>query len=79
MDCPQIPELSYGDFSRNLLERIAGKRVPIAGSLELTFRCNLRCVHCYIGDARQGIPGRGAVQSFALRGPGYGRIGYSTP
>jgi MoaA/NifB/PqqE/SkfB family radical SAM enzyme len=31
--------------------------VPLNGSLELTFRCNLRCVHCYIPD----FSGRGEM------------------
>lgn len=38
------------------LERFRGKaraeRVPLAGALELTQRCNLRCVHCYLGSLR---------------------------
>src|SRR5260221_5464291 len=25
-------------------------RAPLSGSIELTFKCNLRCVHCYIPD-----------------------------
>jgi radical SAM protein with 4Fe4S-binding SPASM domain len=25
------------------------QRIPLAGSLDLTHRCNLRCVHCYLG------------------------------
>ncbi len=54
MQCPHIPKIGYGEFGKRLSEKIAGKRAPIAGSLELTFRCNLRCVHCYIGDARAG-------------------------
>jgi len=58
MECPHIPKISYGQFGKRLREKIAGKRVPLAGSLELTFRCNLRCVHCYLGDARAGIPGK---------------------
>lgn len=57
MECPHIPKTSYGEFGKRLREKIVGKRVPLAGSLELTFRCNLRCVHCYLGDARAGIPG----------------------
>jgi len=24
------------------------KRVPMAGSIEVTFRCNLKCAHCYV-------------------------------
>lgn len=31
--------------------RAAERRVPIFASLELTRRCNYRCVHCYLGDA----------------------------
>jgi len=58
MDCPYIPELSYSQFGENLLNRIAGKRVPLSGSLELTFRCNLRCQHCYVSYGHNGIPGQ---------------------
>lgn len=32
-------------FNRRLAER----RIPISGSLELTRGCNLRCAHCYLG------------------------------
>lgn len=31
-------------------KRLARQRVPISVSLELTHRCNLRCVHCYLGS-----------------------------
>jgi len=55
MDCSDIPKITYGEFGERLREKLAGKRVPLAGSLELTFRCNLRCVHCYLGDFRAGI------------------------
>jgi radical SAM protein with 4Fe4S-binding SPASM domain len=55
MECPHIPEISYGQFGKRLREKIADKRLPLGGSLELTFRCNLRCVHCYLGDARLGV------------------------
>lgn len=30
--------------------RAAQARTPIAATLELTRRCNLRCIHCYLGD-----------------------------
>lgn len=36
----------FGDFAA----RAQRARVPLDGSLELTHRCNLRCVHCYLGD-----------------------------
>jgi radical SAM protein with 4Fe4S-binding SPASM domain len=58
MDCPHIPELSYSDFGKRIRDRVKGKRVPLSGSLELTFRCNLRCVHCYVAHGHSGIPGR---------------------
>src|SRR4029450_11128415 len=29
---------------------VAGRRVPVEGVLEPTFRCNLRCVHCYVNQ-----------------------------
>lgn len=36
----------FADFTR----RAAAARIPLDGSIELTHRCNLRCVHCYLGD-----------------------------
>lgn len=58
MDCPHIPELGYGEFSKRLHEKVVGQRVPVVGSLELTFRCNLRCAHCYVVHGHTGIPGQ---------------------
>jgi radical SAM protein with 4Fe4S-binding SPASM domain len=43
-------EISYGDFGARLTKACSPSRVPLSGSIELTFRCNLRCVHCYIPD-----------------------------
>jgi len=48
MDCPGIPPMGYGEFSQRLHDRVAGRRVPLSGSIEVTARCNLGCVHCYI-------------------------------
>jgi radical SAM protein with 4Fe4S-binding SPASM domain len=42
-----MDEQKYEDWSLGIHERLSGKRVPIGGSLELTQRCNNRCVHCY--------------------------------
>jgi radical SAM protein with 4Fe4S-binding SPASM domain len=39
--------LSYADFSLKLHQRVVEERVPIACSIELTRRCNQKCVHCY--------------------------------
>ncbi len=37
------------DFRRRTIRR----RVPISGILELTSRCNLKCVHCYLGPQEE--------------------------
>jgi radical SAM protein with 4Fe4S-binding SPASM domain len=42
-----MDDQKYGDWSLEVHQRLSGKRVPIGGSLELTQRCNNRCVHCY--------------------------------
>jgi len=44
-------------FLRRLHRAVAERRVPVSGSLDLTARCNLRCVHCYHGAARAGDGG----------------------
>ncbi len=53
MDCPETQWPSnaayYEMFSRKLDER----RIPASGSIALTDRCNLRCIHCYVGSAQQ--------------------------
>jgi radical SAM protein with 4Fe4S-binding SPASM domain len=58
VQCPHVPEIGYGEWSETLHRRILEQRTPIAGSLELTFRCNLRCVHCYAEFGHGGIAGR---------------------
>lgn len=55
MDCPQTEILNQPGFFERL--KNSGKRIPLSGSLEVTFRCNLRCAHCYLGDNRSGVPG----------------------
>jgi len=50
MECPYIPLRKYSDFSNRLNEQTKGKRIPLGGSIEVTARCNLRCVHCYINE-----------------------------
>lgn len=46
--CPDRESTSYAAFSLRLHERVVRSRVPVEGSIELTARCNLNCVHCYI-------------------------------
>lgn len=43
-----VPTISFEGFFRRIAGRVAEARIPLDASLELTFRCNLRCVHCYV-------------------------------
>ena len=48
MECPYIPVLKYSEFSKRLDDKLKGRHVPLGGSIEVTARCNLHCVQCYI-------------------------------
>ena len=37
----------YPDWSMEVHERLAALRVPLNGAIEVTQRCNNRCIHCY--------------------------------
>lgn len=52
MDCPNLPVIAGSDLFRKMKENTPGQRIPFSGSFELTYRCNMRCVHCYQGDRR---------------------------
>lgn len=47
MDCPHIPEIVYRDFSQSFHKRAVASNIPVAGEIELTRHCNLKCAHCY--------------------------------
>src|SRR3990167_1268938 len=47
MGCSHLPEIKYAEFSRHLHKKSIAERIPLHGTIELTFRCNLNCVHCY--------------------------------
>lgn len=48
MGCPSIPEIDLSQW--NVLKSLNGQRYPYNGMIELTDRCNLNCVHCYINQ-----------------------------
>jgi len=56
-------ELSYNDFGAQLRRACGQERVPLSGSFEITFKCNLRCVHCYIPD----YSGRGELTTAEIK------------
>ena len=48
MECPNIPTIKYSEFGKRLRDQTEARRVPLGGSIEVTARCNLSCVQCYI-------------------------------
>jgi len=46
--------LSTDEYLAGFITLCRQRRIPLSGSLEVTRRCNLRCVHCYLGP-RLGI------------------------
>lgn len=50
MDCEQTSWLSNEDYLRAFNKKVGSRRIPLSGNIDLTHRCNLRCVHCYIGE-----------------------------
>jgi len=54
MDCPQEQWLTNTVFLADFRRRTYENRIPISGGINLTNRCNLRCVHCYIRDYKCG-------------------------
>lgn len=44
--------LSYAEYESRLWASAQRHHLPIAGSFELTYRCNFDCVHCFQQDVR---------------------------
>ena len=47
--CPETTWLSNEEYLRRFNEIAFDSKIPLCGGLELTHRCNLRCLHCYYG------------------------------
>ncbi len=50
MECDGCPEITLGELGDELRMHLQGKRHPLGASFELTERCNLQCIHCYINQ-----------------------------
>ncbi len=50
MDCCMMPELELAEWGNQLKAQMNGRRYPLNGMFELTDRCNLGCVHCFINQ-----------------------------
>lgn len=44
---------NVSDFIKQFGDRAEHNRLPLMGMLEITSRCNLRCVHCYLGPQEE--------------------------
>jgi MoaA/NifB/PqqE/SkfB family radical SAM enzyme len=47
MEDSSVFQVKYGDFSQRLHEKGVKKGFPLNGEIDLTYRCNLKCGHCY--------------------------------
>lgn len=48
MECSGIPKISSAEFVRRMSTDPNVRRIPWSCSVEVTARCNLNCVQCYI-------------------------------
>ncbi len=44
-----------------LARRAIAERIPLHGSIAMTHRCHLRCIHCYLGDERYTVSDGGEL------------------
>jgi radical SAM protein with 4Fe4S-binding SPASM domain len=70
MSCSFNPDLTLDEFSERMLAPIGDARFPLSASIELTERCNLSCLHCYINQPALA----NAVRSTELSTSGWRRI-----
>jgi len=49
MECTEQKWLSTDEYLEQFITIARERRIPLVGSIELTYRCNLGCVHCYLG------------------------------
>ena len=47
MTSPPLPEGPYKDFSRRVWDTSVQNHLPLKVQFEITYRCNIHCVHCY--------------------------------
>ena len=61
MTCTLMPDAGAPQRLAAMLERAIAARIPLSGSIAMTHRCHLRCVHCYLGDERTTPPPEGEL------------------
>lgn len=53
MNCGQDIIKGNLEFFQRFYPKVLRDRIPVVGGIELTNRCNLNCVHCYVRDRRK--------------------------
>lgn len=49
MGSTKSARLSNKEYLQAFNKKVAQYRIPLSGNIALTHRCNLKCVHCYLG------------------------------
>jgi MoaA/NifB/PqqE/SkfB family radical SAM enzyme len=49
MSCAAQLDLGSSEHMGQVFKRACRERLPVCGGFDLTYRCNFRCVHCYVG------------------------------
>lgn len=49
MECTETTWLNDKEYLQQFNKKAVKLRIPLSGSIDITHRCNLRCVHCYLG------------------------------
>jgi radical SAM protein with 4Fe4S-binding SPASM domain len=57
IDCDVTMDLGSPEHMARFTERAIRERVPFSGAFDITYRCNLRCVHCYCGHVGKQTAG----------------------
>jgi len=50
VECTEGKWLGTNEYLEKFIAMARERRIPLAGSIDLTYRCNLGCVHCYLGS-----------------------------
>lgn len=61
--CEQATGLEDMRFWEEFSSHVQQRRVPFSGSLALTHRCNLGCIHCYAKDEHEKIAGHSELSA----------------
>ena len=62
MDCPDARDPSHSVYLDRINRRVVKERVPVSGTIDLTYRCPMDCIHCYLGPTI-GRTGQGELDT----------------